>query len=99
MEFSGWNALQGLKCCTRVAAIAGLKQIFGGYSSQTTLRSSCRAREAAFGCAAVVKSGTAVRQAHCAFRVYDCCAAERRLRQLLRSASQLKNSSVEADYV
>jgi hypothetical protein len=33
MEFSGWNALQGLKCSTRVAAIAGLKQIFEGYSS------------------------------------------------------------------
>jgi hypothetical protein len=36
-------------------------------------------REAAFGCAAVVKSGTAVRQAHRAFRIHDCFAVERSL--------------------
>ncbi|CAI8862476.1 hypothetical protein EMIT0194MI4_20627 [Pseudomonas sp. IT-194MI4] len=41
--------------------------------------SSCRACEAAFGRVAVVKSGTVIRQAHCALRVYDCFAAERSL--------------------
>ncbi|WP_371916694.1 CstA-like transporter-associated (seleno)protein [Pseudomonas sp. C9] len=45
----------------------------------TRSRSSCRAREAAFGCAAVVRSDNAVCQVHRALRVYDCCAAERSL--------------------
>jgi hypothetical protein len=38
----------------------------------------------AFACAAVVKSGDAVFQEDLALRFYDCCAAERRLRQLLQ---------------
>ena len=41
--------------------------------------SSCRACEAAFGCAAVVKSVIAVCQADRVSRTYGCCAAERRL--------------------
>jgi hypothetical protein len=41
--------------------------------------SSCRACEAAFGCAAVVKSVIAVCQADRVSRTYDCCAAERSL--------------------
>ncbi|KPG94936.1 hypothetical protein AEQ67_22615 [Pseudomonas sp. RIT-PI-q] len=39
-----------------------------------------------FGCEAVVKSGNAVCQGYRVRRVYDCCAAERRLRQLLQVA-------------
>ncbi|MGO4313941.1 hypothetical protein AB4Z35_29565, partial [Pseudomonas sp. KB_15] len=39
--------------------------------------SSCRAREAAFGCKAVVKSVIAVRQADRVSRTHDCFAAER----------------------
>jgi hypothetical protein len=45
---------------------------------------AARACEAAFGCEAVVRSGTAVCQGESACRVYDCCAAERSLRQLLQ---------------
>ncbi|MDF9773045.1 high-affinity K+ transport system ATPase subunit B [Pseudomonas baetica] len=41
--------------------------------------SSCRAREAAFGCEAVVKSVIALRQADRVSRAHDCYAAERSL--------------------
>src|SRR5437868_4365807 len=44
--------------------------------------SSCR--QAAFGCEAVVKSDTSVFQVNRGNRIYDCFAAERRLRQLLQ---------------
>ena len=44
-----------------------------------TIRSSCRACEAAFGCEAVVKSDDAVFQKNLALRFYDCFAAERSL--------------------
>ncbi len=54
--------------------------------SRNAICSSCRAREAAFGCEAVVKSDDAVFQEDRKLRFYDCCAAERRLRQLLRIA-------------
>ncbi|MDR6608761.1 hypothetical protein J2X87_003848 [Pseudomonas synxantha] len=47
--------------------------------SRDTLCSSCRAREAAFGCEAVVKSVIAVRQADRVSWTHDCYAAERRL--------------------
>jgi hypothetical protein len=40
-------------------------------------------REAAFGCAAVVKSCASVCQVDRAFRVYDCFAAERSLALLV----------------
>jgi hypothetical protein len=42
-------------------------------------RSSCRACEAAFGCAAVVKSELAVHQTDRISRIHDCFAAERSL--------------------
>jgi hypothetical protein len=43
---------------------------------------------AAEGCVAVAKSGATVFQVHRACRVYDCCAAERSLRQLLQIGFQ-----------
>ncbi|MBB2886342.1 MULTISPECIES: hypothetical protein [Pseudomonas] len=42
-------------------------------------RSSCRACEVAFGCAAVVKPELAVHQANRISRIHDGCAAERNL--------------------
>jgi len=42
-------------------------------------RSSCRACEAAFGCAAVVNPADVVCLMHREFWFYDCCAAERSL--------------------
>jgi hypothetical protein len=42
----------------------------------------------AFGCAAVVNSDGAVFQENCILSFYDCCAAERRLRQLLQGFEQ-----------
>jgi len=47
--------------------------------SRGTLCSSCRAREAAFGCEAVVKSGIALRQAGRVSWTHGCYAAERSL--------------------
>jgi len=47
--------------------------------SGNAICSSCRAREAAFGCEAVVKSVIAVRQASRVSWTHDCFAAERRL--------------------
>ncbi len=47
------------------------------FNSLTDRCSSCRACEAAFGCAAVVESDTAVLLVHRAFRFHDGSAAER----------------------
>ena len=60
--------------------------------SRDTLCSSCRAREAAFGCEAVVKSIIALRQAGRVSWNHGCYAAER---SLARSAAATKGVAAE----
>ena len=57
----------------------GARALDANQLSANAICSSCRAREAAFGCEAVVKSVIAVRQAYRVSWTYDCFAAERSL--------------------